>query len=212
MNSIKLSTPLIIHDFEKSGHAHRVRLMASLLDLPVELKPVDLVGGEQQGEEFLKLNPFGQVPVLEDEGNVIRDSTSILIYLAKKYGDESWLPSDEVGAALVQRYLSIASNEIFRGPCSARLVTVFGAELDHDTCKEVSREVLSILDADLAKRIFLVGDFVTVADVACYSYIAHAPEGDVSLEPYKNIQVWLKRIEALPGFIAMPATKICLAT
>ncbi len=205
------SSPLIIHDFEKSGHAHRVRLMASLLGLPVDLKHIDLVGGEQQTEEFLKLNPFGQVPVLEDDGNVVRDSTSILIYLAKKYGGETWLPSDAVGAALVQRYLSIASNEIYRGPCCARLVTVFNAELDHNACKEVAHKILAILDADLKKKEFLAAAHPTIADVACYSYIAHAPEGDVSLDEYKNIKAWLKRIEALPGFVAMPVTKVCLA-
>lgn len=211
MSLNKPSSPLVIHDFEKSGHAHRVRLMASLLGLPVDLKHVDLAGGEQQGEAFLKLNPFGLVPVLEDDGNVVRDSTSILVYLAKKYGNESWLPTDAVDAALVQRYLSIASNELYRGPCSARLVTVFEAPLDHEQCKEISKTVLSVLDSDLEGRDFLVTDNPTIADVASYSYIAHAPEGDVTLEPYKNIQAWLRRIEALPGFVAMPATKICLA-
>lgn len=210
-NSTKPSSPLTLYDFEKSGHAHRVRLMVSLLDLPVEIKHVDLVGREQQTEAFLKLNPFGQVPVLEDDGNIIRDSTSILVYLAKKYAGESWLPSDAVGAALIQRYLSIASNEIFRGPCSARLVTVFNADIDHEASKEVAHKILSILDTDLINSEFLAADHPTIADVACYSYIAHAPEGDVSLAEYKNIQAWLKRIEALPGFVAMPATKICLA-
>lgn len=212
MSEQNTTAPLIIYDFEKSGHAHRVRLMAALLELPVTLKDIDLVGGEQKTESYLKLNPFGCVPILQDGEDVIWDSTAILVYLATKYGDESWLPTDPVGAALIQRYLSIASGDVFRGPCAARLVTVFGAAFDHEASKETAYHLFDILDAHLADNNFLAAPHRTIADIACYSYIAHAPEGDVSLDEYKNIQAWLKRIEALPNFVAMPATKICLAS
>lgn len=208
----KPSQPLKIYDFEKSGHAHRARLMASLLNLPYTTIPVDLLGGEQRTPDYLKLNPFGQVPVLDDDGIIVWDSTAILIYLANKYGDESWLPNDPEGAAMVQRFLSIASGEVFRGPCVARLITVFDAPLDHQASKATAYKLFEVLDAHLAHQDFLAADHRTIADVACYSYIAHAPEGDVSLEEYPHIRSWLKRVEALPGFIAMPATKICLAT
>ncbi len=88
-DSHKENVALVIYDFEKSGHAHRVRLMAGLLGLSVVLQDVDLLAGEQKTEAFLKLNPFGQVPILDDGGDIIWDSTAILVYLAKKYGDES---------------------------------------------------------------------------------------------------------------------------
>lgn len=206
--SSKVNTQLIIYDFEKSGHAHRVRLMAGLLGLPVILRDVNLLDGEQKKEAFLKLNPFGQVPILDDGGEIVWDSTAILVYLAKKYGDESWLPTGPIGAAKVQRFLSIASGEVFRGPCSARLITVFGAQLDLEASKMTAYRLFDILDEHLAEHIFLAGEQRTIADVACYSYIAHAPEGGISLDKYKNINVWLRRIESLPGFIAMPTTKI----
>lgn len=202
---------LKFYDFEKSGHAHRARLMASLLGLPYELAPIDLLGGEHKQAPFLALNPFGQVPVLADGDTIVSDSTAILVYLAKKYGDESWFPNDPAEAAEVQHFLSIASGEVFRGPCSARLITVFNAPLDHEASKATAYHLFEILDAHLANRRFVATNHRTIADVACYSYIAHAPEGDVSLEKYSNIRSWLKRVEALPGFIAMPATKVCLA-
>lgn len=202
---------LKFYDFEKSGHAHRARLMASLLGLPYELIPIDLLGGEHKKTPFLSLNPFGQVPVLADGDTIVCDSTAILVYLAKKYGDESWLPNDPTEAAEVQHFLSIASGEIFRGPCSARLITVFSAPLNHDASKATAYHLFDILDAHLANRRFVATSHRTIADVACYSYIAHAPEGDVSLEKYSNIRSWLKRVEALPGFIAMPVTPVCLA-
>lgn len=207
----KPNKTLKIYDFEKSGHAHRVRLMASLLNLPYTSIPVDLLAGAQRAPEYLKLNPFGAVPVLDDDGVIVWDSTAILVYLAKKYGNETWLPNDPQGAALVQRFLSLASGEIFRGPCAARLVTVFNAPLDHETSKATAYKLFDILEDHLAARDFLAADHPTIADVACYSYIAHAPEGDVSLAKHEHIRNWLTRIEALPGFIAMPETKICLA-
>ena len=59
------------------------------------------------------------------------------------------------------------------------------------------------MEAHLATRDFFVGDGPTIADIALYSYTAHAPEGGVALEPYANIRAWLRRIEALPGFVPM---------
>lgn len=203
-----MSQKRVIYDFETSGHAHRVRLMAALLDLEVELKPVDLLAGEQKSPEFLSMNPFGQVPVLKDGDQIISDSTAILIYLAKKYGDTSWLPDDPVGAAEVQRFLSVASGEVFRGPCAARLNQVFGMDFDLQTAQAAAEQLLITLDGILAEREWLATDQRTIADIACYSYIAHAPEGGVSLEAYPHVRAWLERVEALPKFVGMPRTAV----
>ena len=198
--------PLKLYDFPKSGHAHRARLMLDLLGLPVEIHPVDLLAGEQNLAWYRDLNPFGNVPVLDDNGELVWDSTAILVYLAKKYGDETWLPTDPTGAALVQRFLSMASGEVFRGPCSARLVTVFGMPFDYEASKQTAAQLFEVLDNYLKDRDWLAAGQRTIADVACYSYIAHAPEGGVSLEPYPNIRRWLANVESLPGFVAMPST------
>jgi glutathione S-transferase len=200
--------PILLHGFDKSGHSHRAELMLRLLNLPFNLHQVDLAAGEQRGEAFLKLNPFGLVPVIEDDGFVIADSCAILVYLATKYDpDGNWLPRDAERAAQVQRWLSVAQGPVFNGPCCARLVTVFGMDFDHDRAKAVAQRLFVTLDGVLAGKTFLVNERPTIADVALYSYIAHAPEGGVSLEPHANIRAWLKRIETLPGFVAMPATK-----
>ncbi|MBN3790614.1 glutathione S-transferase, partial [Burkholderia sp. Ac-20353] len=125
-------SPIRVHSFPLSGHAHRVRLFLSLLGVPFEIVDVDLGAGEQRKPAFLALNPLGQVPVIDDGGMVLADSNAILVYLAKRYGDAHWLPDDPVGAAAVQRWLSLAAGPIAAGPCAARLVTVFGAPLDHE--------------------------------------------------------------------------------
>ena len=200
MNAIKL------YNFPRSGHAHRAELMLSLLQLPTELILVDLAKGAHKQPEFLAINPFGQVPVLDDQGVVLADSTAILVYLAQKYGNGQWLPTDPEGAAKVQRWLSVAAGQIAFGPARARLITVFGAPYDADEAISRSHDLLKVVDQELANSEFLVGNQPTIADVAAYSYIAHAPEGNVSLDDYANVRAWLARIEALPGFVGMPRT------
>lgn len=200
-----------LYRHELSGHAHRVELFLSLLGLDHELVDVDLVNGEHKQEAFRTLNPFGQVPVIDDDGTIVSDSNAILVYLAKKYAAATWLPEDAEGAARVTRWLSIAAGPVAFGPATARLITIFGAPLDAERAKTIAYGLFDVMEQELATRDWLAGTAATIADIAGYSYIAHAPEGDVSLEPYPHIRAWLKRIEGLEGFVPMKATKVALA-
>ena len=191
-----------------SGHCHRVELLLSMLGLPYETVDLDLAAGDQKQPAFITKSPFGQVPVIEDGERVIYDSNAILVYLATAYdADGRWLPRDPVGQAKVQQWLSLAAGQIAFGPAAARLVTVFGAPLDHDRAKSLSAGLLIVLDRLLEHQAFALGDAPTIADLAGYSYIAHAPEGGVSLEPYRSVRAWLARVEGLPGFVPMPASR-----
>lgn len=202
-----MSRPAVkLFNFPRSGHAHRIELMLSLLQVPTELVFVDLAQGEHRQPAFLAINPFGQVPVIDDGGTVIADSNAILVYLAKRYGNADWLPEDPAGAARVQRWLSVAAGPLAYGPCAARLVTVFGYELDADEAIRRAHALFTVIEGELSDTPFLTGDKPSIADVANYSYTAHAPEGNVSLQNYPNIRAWLARVEALPGFVAMPRT------
>lgn len=192
-----------------SGHSHRVVLFANLIGVRHEVIEVDLLAGEHKKEPFLKLNPFGQVPVLVDGDTVVSDSNAILVYLARKYAAK-WLPTNLQEEAQVQQFFSLAAGEIAFGPAAARLITVFGAGLDADFVQTIATRVFGKLELHLQSREWLVGDTPSVADVAIYSYVAHAPEGNVSLAPYPNIKALLARIEALPGFVPMPTTRVGL--
>lgn len=205
-----MTQPIRIHSFPLSGHSHRVELFASLAGIAHEIVTVDLAAGAHKAEPFLSLNPAGQVPVIEDGSTVIPDSNAILVYLARKYAP-SYLPTDPVQEAEVQRFLSLAAGEIAFGPAAARLINVFNAPLDADFCKATAAKALGKLDAHMQGRNFLVGEAPTIADVAVYSYTAHAPEGGISLEPYPNLRRLLANIEALKGFKPMPASKVGLA-
>lgn len=204
--------PIKLYNFPRSGHAHRVELMLSLLQLPTELIFVDLAKGAHKQPEYLAINPFGQVPALDDQGVILADSNAILVYLAQKYGNGRWLPTDPVGAAKVQRWLSVAAGQIAFGPARARLITVFGAPYNAEEAITRAHDLLKVMDHELADRPWLAGNEPTIADVSAYSYIAHAPEGNVSLEDYANVSAWLARVEALPGFVPMPRTAVGLQT
>lgn len=205
-----MSTAIRIHSFPLSGHAHRVELFAGVAGIAHEIVNVDLAAGEHKQPAFLALNPAGQVPVIEDGDVVVTDANAILVYLARKYAP-SFIPSDPKLEAEVQKFLTLTAGEIAFGPAAARLVTVFGAPFDPDFCQANATKVFGKLEAHLEGRDFLVDDRPTIADVAIYSYTAHAPEGNVSLEPYPNIRRLLTNIEALDGFVPMPKTKAGLA-
>lgn len=200
-----------IYHHPLSGHSHRVVLFASLLGVPHELVEVDLKTGAHKKPEFLALNPFGQVPVLDDNGVVIADSVAILVYLAKKAGRSDWLPEDPAGAAAVQRWLSVAAGDLAFGPAAARLITVFGAGYRADEVIGRAHALLARLERQLTGRDWLAAAQPTIADVALYSYLARAPEGNVSLSDYPQVQRFLGRIEALPGFVPFVQTPVGLS-
>jgi glutathione S-transferase len=205
-----MNTTLKLHHFALSGHSHRVQLMLSLLDLPHEVVPVNLRAGEHKSEAFLKFNPFGQVPVLEDGDTVLFDSNAILVYLARRYDASGrWLPTDAAGQAAVQAWLSVAAGLIAFGP-AARMVTLFGSKLNAEEVIARAHHLLQVMEGELGQRDFLVGNGATLADVAGYSYLAAAPEGNVDLGAYPNVRAWLARIEALPGFVPFPQSAVGL--
>lgn len=194
-----------------SGHSHRARLFLSLIGAKADLIEVDLVKRAHKAPDFLTLNPFGQVPVLDDDGTIVSDSNAILVYLAKKFGKTDWLPEDALGAAKVQKWLSVAAGEIAYGPAAARLITVFGAPRSPEETIARAHAVLTLIEAELSSRDFIASAKPTIADVALYGYIARAPEGNVDLSGYPKVRAWLARIEALPAFVDFQKTPVGLA-
>jgi glutathione S-transferase len=194
-----------------SGHAHRARLFLSLIGADVEIVDVDLAKGQHKSPEYLALNRFGQVPLLDDDGVIVPDSNAIMIYAAKKFGRTDWLPEDPAAAAAVQRWLSVAAGQIAFGPAAARLVTIFNAGFNPEEVIGRAHAILKVIEAELVGRQWIAADHPTIADVALYSYIARAPEGNVDLSAYANVKAWLGRIEALPGFVEFGVTPVGIA-
>ncbi len=193
-----------LYDLEVSGNSYRIRLMLSLLKLEHELVPVDLMKGEHRGPSFLEVNPRGQVPTLDDAGTVVWDSMAILVYLARKYGGEKWLPLDAKEMAEVMQWLGVMQNETLYGLSKARLVCKFKFPGNLDEAQSLGRKGLDLLEQRLAAHEWLALDHVTIADIGCFPYVALAAEGEIPLDNYPNVRRWVQRIKSLHGFVGMP--------
>lgn len=193
-----------LYDLDASGNCYKVRLLASLANIELELVPVDFLNGAHKKSPLVDLNPLGQVPILEDGSQVLRDSQAILVYLAGVYGGLAWWPAHAQGQAEIMQWLSFAANEIDHSLCAARLVQKFGAELDHSAALEKSCVTLSLLDKHLQHSEWLAVGRPSIAECAVYPYVALGPEGDVDLAPYRHVARWMKQVEALPGYLAKP--------
>jgi glutathione S-transferase len=201
------SSEIALYGTELSGHVHRVELLLRMLGLRYRYAAAP--AAVRSTPEFRKLNPLGQIPVLKDGDLIFADSNAILVYLAKRYAPGSqWLPEEAVAAARVQRWLSIAAGEVMYGPAIARMVSQWNFPGDLKRAKQIAAVLLRFMDDHLKSRSFLAAEHPTIADLACYSYVAHAPEGGIALEAYSSVLAWLRRVEALPHFKPIPPSPI----
>jgi glutathione S-transferase len=192
----------ILYTTKYSGHGHRVEQFMNLLGL--EHQTVEAPGDMRRTPEFAALNPLQQIPVLKDGDVVLTDSNAILVYLAKKYDRSgTWLPEAPVEAARVQRFLSLAAGEIAYGPATARKALQWNMEGDPVSAAKIAERLLRFLDQHLATNAYLAASHPTIADLACYAYVAHAPEGGIPLQPYPSLRAWIARVEAIPGLRCM---------
>lgn len=193
-----------MYDLNVSGNCYKVRLFTALLDLPLELIPVDFMAGAHKKAPLTDLNPFGELPIFIDGDLVLRDSQAILVYLARKHGGETWLPTEPAAMARVMEWVMVGENDIMRGPNDARLQKRFGYDLDGDLARKKAGRVLGLLNDHLGKHEWLALGRPTIADIACVPYVGIGHEGGVPLAPYPNIEKWVGRIKALPNFVGMP--------
>lgn len=187
---------------ETSGNAWKVRLLLSMLGLPYDKVVINTRSGGNKAPEFLRLNPRAQVPVVEDGGLVVWDSTACLVYLARKYGGDQWLPSDPAGMAQVQQWLAVSNNELHyglqwgRGKKQGRR-----SRGDYEEYAFYGRNGLALLESHLQTQTWLACGHATIADLACYCYTALSPEGGFDLAACPAVCGWLRRVEALPGWV-----------
>lgn len=204
-------TAIKFYSFPVSGHAHRVELLLRALGLSFERIDMDLAGKQQKKPDFIKLNPFGQIPVIDDNGKVVWDSAAILVYLCMTYDLKGvFMPRDPQKMAEIVAWLGKAAGPVNYGLATARRINIFKSPADMAAAQAIANDFLGILESHLGPRQWLVGDSVTIADMACYSYVAHAPEGGIDLAPYGHVTDWLSRFRRLPFFVQMARTKVGL--
>jgi len=192
-----------LYDNPISGNCYKVRLFLSLIGKEYESVYVDSVKGETRQPPFLAISPRGLIPVLEDQGERIADSMAILIYLAKRYAPQ-WLPEEPLALSRVMEWLAVAADELQYGAAQARRIHTLGLPGDLTQAQMHAERGLSLLERRLEEHPWLIDDQTSIADIACYPYVALLPEGGVPLDPYPPVRDWMARITHLRGYIGMP--------
>ena len=193
-----------LYDFELSGSCYKVRLLLNILKVSCERLSVDFINKEHKTERFLKLNPLGEIPVLDDGGVRLRDAQAILVYIARQYDrSNTWFPDAPESMGRIMQWLSFGGNELMAA-AGARLVKILNHPLDLPALQARAIAAFRILDAHLSDREFLELGHPTIGDIACFPYVAMAGEGGIELKAYTNLPRWIDRIRQIPGFIPMP--------
>lgn len=185
-----------------SGNTHKVRMALAFLGLPWDEQATDAAA--RQSDAFRALTPMAQVPLFVDGDVILRDSQAILAYLAAAHRPGDWDGHNPEERGQVALWLSHAANEIANGPATLRLARKFGAAIAEEHAAAVSARILPVVDAHLRDRRWLVGNRLTIADLAASPYLALAGDAGIMLARWPNIAAWTRRIAALPGFPAMP--------
>ncbi len=198
-----------LYDYVLSPSCYKVRLIAALTGTALELRPVDFhPGKEHLGPELMALNPAGSLPILEDGNFILTESSAMLTYIAAKSAPQ-WLGDESpLGKAQAQQWLSF-SHRLTASLGRARLIEMLHYAGDLDAAQQAGINALRELEAALFERRlfdqnFLASSQPTIADIACFPYVALAPDGSVSLDPYPSIRLWMRAIRSLEGFIEMP--------
>ena len=201
-----------LYDYELSGNCYKIRLLLGFLGLEWETRRIDFhPKREHKSAWFLGINPLGQVPVIEDGSFRLRDAQAILVYLAAKYdGSGEWYPTgDAKTLGEIAMWLAFTDG-ITATASAARLHDGLAYELDVDGARAGAHELFRVLDEHLwfqeqEGRDWLCGpDHPTIADIACFPYVALSEEGGVSRMPYLAIRRWTDRVKRIPGFVPMP--------
>lgn len=199
-----------LFNYALSGSCYKVRLMLDFLELDYECESIGFYPVKQHKTvEFLAINPLGQIPVLDDDGVRLRDAQAILCHLANKYDSAgTWLPRNQDAFGAVMMWLVFAGGEIMAAS-AARLHDVMDYPIDIELARSNAHKAFRVLDDHLAARQLSGHDWIasehpTIADVACFPYIALSGEGGIGLEDYPYIRNWLLKFRKLPKFDPMP--------
>ncbi len=194
-----------------SSNSRRAVMTARQLNIELDLIIVDLLAGEHRSTEYLRLNPNGKVPLLDDQGFLLWESHAIMQYLADTHGGEALYPSDMSARADINRWLfwsayhfTPAVGFISRERISKRMV---GGSGDPDALEVQRGETLlaaaaRVLDAHLEGRRWIVQDRLTLADLAIAAPLMHAEAAELPVAPYTNLQAWFANVQSLDAWQA----------
>lgn len=189
-----------------SGNCYKIKLLASLLDLEHEWIEVDILSGETETPDFLAINPVGKIPLLElDDGRYLSESNAILNYLAE---GSDYLPTHRYDKALVLQWQFFEQYSHEPYIAVARFISRYlglpaSRRAEYESKQSGGIQALKVMEAQLQKTPYLIGNDMTIADISLYAYTHVADEGGFDLATFPAIQAWLNRISGRPGYIGM---------
>ncbi len=200
-----------LYDFELSADCYKVRLLLAMLGLSYEVVPVDVFPGrEHEADWFRKLSPQGDLPVLEDDRQLITGPESALIYLAGRADDgERWLPMPPSPLHAEVSSWVATGRRLAASAGAARLAVNFGYDFELQAVQRASHHELRQIDEHLwfgerqGRDWLCVADHPTIADIACFPDIVLCEEGGISRQDYPAVRRWLDRVKRVPGFVTM---------
>jgi len=187
-----------------SGNSYKVRLLLRHLGIPCAIIDVDILKGESRTPEFLRLNPNGRAPVLEDDGFVLAESNAILAYLAR---GSRFLPDDRRRWAQVFQWMFFEQYSHEPYIATSRFLLQHRPDTPERAAALAARRdggwaALRVMEGHLAKNDFFTGDY-TIADIALFAYTHVSHEGGFPLDDLSKIRAWIERVKAQPGFSPM---------
>ena len=190
----------------QSGNCLKVKMLLSFLSIEHDWIDVNILAGETKTDAFLSKNPNGKIPAVElDDGRYLCESNAILGYFAE---NTALLPTDIYLKAKVYEWLFFEqySHEPFIAV--ARFIQKYlgmprAREDEYVSLQEGGHKALQLMENQLAKTKYLVGDEMTIADISLYAYSHVADEGGFDLNRYQAIQAWCQRIQSTPGYVGM---------
>jgi glutathione S-transferase len=203
---------ITLYDFELSGNCYKLRLLMRFLDVKYKTVLVDFYPGhEHKSGWFLQLNPLGQLPVIDDDGVVLRDAQAILVYLASRYDPNGlWYPrADPALLGEIGQWLAFADG-ITATASAARLHDGMFYDLDVVAARAGAHRLFRVLDEHLwfgeqeGRDWICAAAHPTIADIACFPYVMLSEEGGISRQDYPAIRRWCDRFKRINGFIVMP--------
>jgi glutathione S-transferase len=194
---------LRFYDAPISGNTYKVRLLLGQLAIPHEAVRLDIAGGAVRAKDFRKVNPFGRVPFIVEDGFALGESNAILLYLAR---GSKLLPAEARAQGLVQQWMFFEQNQLETAIGLPRLWRKFGVEQDpalfeHYRPRAVA--ALKVLERHLAQHDWFVGDAYSVADIALFAYSQMAPEAGHDLGQFPAVNAWMERVRAQPGWFPL---------
>ncbi|MGX9429769.1 MULTISPECIES: glutathione S-transferase family protein [Bradyrhizobium] len=196
-----------LYSMQRSGNSYKVRLALALLNTPYEAVEVDILRGESRTPEFLAKNPSGQVPLLEVEnGRYLAESNAILWYVA---GGTPLAPESAIDRAEALQWMFFEQHALEPNIGAAYFwlsLVKGGRDLQTHALEdwmERGYAALQVMENHLKIARFFAADQLTVADIALYGYTHLADRCDFDLVTFPAIRAWLRRVEQVPGFVAM---------